>query len=176
MSHTAGKRYPKKCPKPEKRYLPRSCKTPWKTIGGCLIWNEYSWHTIIHIILTPPHAEVMGMHFKLGLYEHQSAGALEGLITALVNNPELVSGGSAVSCQILPETIEIDMKTIDSCPSTRWYEVGVCIVAHGRGCGRHRRDQHHRLRACLWNYWWSSEKGPKDQTAGGIVTGQLYSS
>lgn len=34
----------------------------------------------------------MGMHFKLGLYEHQSAGALEGLITALVNNPELVSG------------------------------------------------------------------------------------
>ncbi|CAK9114143.1 unnamed protein product [Durusdinium trenchii] len=36
---------------------------------------------------------VMGMHFKLGLYEHQSAGALEGLITALVNNPELVSGG-----------------------------------------------------------------------------------
>lgn len=34
----------------------------------------------------------MGMHFKLGLYEHQSAGALEGLITALVNNPELVTG------------------------------------------------------------------------------------
>jgi 2-methylcitrate dehydratase len=38
---------------------------------------------------------VMGMHFKLGLYEHQSAGALEGLITALVNNPELVKGGAA---------------------------------------------------------------------------------
>lgn len=33
------------------------------------------------------------MHFKLGLYEHQSAGALEGAITALVNNPEFVSGG-----------------------------------------------------------------------------------
>merc|ERR1712113_252673 len=33
------------------------------------------------------------MHFKLGLYEHQSAGALEGLISALVHNPELVSGG-----------------------------------------------------------------------------------
>merc|ERR1719277_1824668 len=29
---------------------------------------------------------VCGMHFKLGLYEHQSAGALEGLISALVNN------------------------------------------------------------------------------------------
>merc|ERR1712151_705403 len=38
---------------------------------------------------------VMGMHFKLGLYEHQSAGALEGLLTALVNNPELSAGGAA---------------------------------------------------------------------------------
>merc|ERR1719310_1403345 len=37
----------------------------------------------------------MGMHFKLGLYEHQSAGALEGLLTALVNNPELSAGGAA---------------------------------------------------------------------------------
>ena len=41
--------------------------------------------------------QVMGMHFKLGLYEHQSAGALEGLITALVNNPELVSGLLGIS-------------------------------------------------------------------------------
>lgn len=37
---------------------------------------------------------VCGMHFKLGLYEHQSAGALEGLISALVNNPELATGGA----------------------------------------------------------------------------------
>lgn len=36
---------------------------------------------------------VCGMHFKLGLYEHQSAGALEGLISALVHNPELAAGG-----------------------------------------------------------------------------------
>merc|ERR1711953_219448 len=36
---------------------------------------------------------VCGMHFKLGLYEHQSAGALEGLISALVNNKTLVTGG-----------------------------------------------------------------------------------
>jgi 2-methylcitrate dehydratase len=33
---------------------------------------------------------VMGMHFKLGLYEHQSAGALHGLITLLVENPEIL--------------------------------------------------------------------------------------
>jgi len=36
---------------------------------------------------------VVGMHFKLGLYEHQSAGALEGALTALVNNPDFVAGG-----------------------------------------------------------------------------------
>jgi 2-methylcitrate dehydratase len=36
---------------------------------------------------------VCGMHFKLGLYEHQSAGAIEGALSALVNNPEFVAGG-----------------------------------------------------------------------------------
>merc|ERR1719414_2039581 len=39
---------------------------------------------------------VCGMHFKLGLYEHQSAGALEGLLTALVNNPGLASGADEI--------------------------------------------------------------------------------
>jgi len=34
---------------------------------------------------------VMGMHFKLGLYEHQSAGALHGLITLIHKNPILLS-------------------------------------------------------------------------------------
>ncbi|MDI9641218.1 MmgE/PrpD family protein [Kamptonema cortianum] len=34
---------------------------------------------------------VMGMHFKLGLYEHQSAGALQGVIDLLASNPELLS-------------------------------------------------------------------------------------
>jgi len=37
---------------------------------------------------------VVGMHFKLGLYEHQSAGAIEGAISAVVNNPDFVSGGA----------------------------------------------------------------------------------
>merc|ERR1712166_772788 len=37
---------------------------------------------------------VVGMHFKLGLYEHQSAGAIEGAISAVVNNPEFTSGGA----------------------------------------------------------------------------------
>lgn len=34
---------------------------------------------------------VMGMHFKLGLYEHQSAGALQALLDLLAKNPGLLS-------------------------------------------------------------------------------------
>lgn len=33
---------------------------------------------------------VMGMHFKLGLYEHQSAGALQGLIDLINKSPRLL--------------------------------------------------------------------------------------
>jgi len=34
---------------------------------------------------------VMGMHFKLGLYEHQSAGALQGLIDLIQQSPALLN-------------------------------------------------------------------------------------
>ncbi len=34
---------------------------------------------------------VMGMHFKLGLYEHQSAGAIQGLIDLLSAHPQAVA-------------------------------------------------------------------------------------
>lgn len=33
---------------------------------------------------------VMGMHFKMGLYEHQSAGALQGLINLIAAHPEIL--------------------------------------------------------------------------------------
>jgi 2-methylcitrate dehydratase len=33
---------------------------------------------------------VMGMHFKLGLYEHQSAGAIQALLDLLAHNPGLL--------------------------------------------------------------------------------------
>ena len=36
---------------------------------------------------------VMGMHFKLGLYEHQSAGAIQSVITLLQEYPEILKGG-----------------------------------------------------------------------------------
>lgn len=34
---------------------------------------------------------VMGMHFKMGLYEHQSAGALQGLFTLLKRQPQIAA-------------------------------------------------------------------------------------
>lgn len=34
---------------------------------------------------------VMGMHFKIGLYEHQSAGALQGLLNLLQQDPSLAA-------------------------------------------------------------------------------------
>jgi 2-methylcitrate dehydratase len=33
---------------------------------------------------------VMGMHFKLGLYEHQSAGAIQGLIDLIAKHPSII--------------------------------------------------------------------------------------
>lgn len=39
---------------------------------------------------------VMGMHFKLGLYEHQSAGAIEGLIRLLNQHPQLLDDSAAI--------------------------------------------------------------------------------
>ena len=38
---------------------------------------------------------VMGMHFKLGLYEHQSAGAIQGLIDLLQHHPTLTQDETA---------------------------------------------------------------------------------
>ena len=37
---------------------------------------------------------IMGMHVKLGLYEHQSAGALQGVVDVLRATPALLAGGA----------------------------------------------------------------------------------
>jgi 2-methylcitrate dehydratase len=47
---------------------------------------------------------VMGMHFKLGLYEHQSAGALQGIIDHVAQHPDLLEdakGGAIKAITIL---------------------------------------------------------------------------
>jgi len=47
---------------------------------------------------------VMGMHFKLGLYEHQSAGALQAMLDLLASHPALLddaAGGNIKKIEIL---------------------------------------------------------------------------
>lgn len=43
---------------------------------------------------------VMGMHFKLGLYEHQSAGAIQGVIDLFAKHPELAYPESIDSIKV----------------------------------------------------------------------------
>ncbi|MCE9620680.1 MAG: MmgE/PrpD family protein [Planctomycetes bacterium] len=43
----------------------------------------------LHLSMAGSDFAVMGMHFKLGLYEHQSAGALQGVIDLVQRHPEL---------------------------------------------------------------------------------------
>jgi len=64
------------------------------TLGNKVRWGEGP--SPFNLVLSTEGSDfaVCGMHFKLGLYEHQSAGALEGLISALVQNPALAAGGA----------------------------------------------------------------------------------
>ena len=48
----------------------------------------------LHLSRTGKDFTVMGMHFKLGLYEHQSAGALQGLIDLINKRPQLLDDQS----------------------------------------------------------------------------------
>ncbi|MFT5527996.1 MAG: 2-methylcitrate dehydratase, partial [Pirellulaceae bacterium] len=47
----------------------------------------------IHLATEGDDFAIVGMHFKLGLYEHQSAGAIQGLLQLLEGNPALIRGG-----------------------------------------------------------------------------------
>eukprot|EP00922_Rhytidocystis_sp_ex-Travisia-forbesii_P036078 GHVS01053517.1.p1 GENE.GHVS01053517.1~~GHVS01053517.1.p1 ORF type:complete len:557 (-),score=66.32 GHVS01053517.1:164-1834(-) len=72
-------------------------------------WNEKQedGHSPFNLILTHSGTDfaVCGMHFKLGLYEHQSAGALEGLISLLTKHPEIFRNHSKIK-QILVKSYE----------------------------------------------------------------------
>ena len=47
----------------------------------------------LHLARSGDDFAVMGMHFKLGLYEHQSAGAIQAMTDLLANAPELMDNG-----------------------------------------------------------------------------------
>ncbi|MGH7245056.1 MAG: MmgE/PrpD family protein [Phycisphaerales bacterium] len=64
-------------------------------------WGSKTYASPIELVLGRAGSDfaVMGMHFKLGLYEHQSAGALQGLINLVTRNPHLLADqtGDAIS-------------------------------------------------------------------------------
>jgi 2-methylcitrate dehydratase len=72
---------------------------------------------------------VMGMHFKLGLYEHQSAGALQGLIDLLRKDPDLLKSKSTPGDRITKIVV-------------RAYEPAFGIIGDP-----HKRDPHTRQSA-----------------------------
>lgn len=63
------------------------------TTTGAERWKETG-NSPIELVLSKSGDDfaVMGMHFKLGLYEHQSAGALQAVIDLLRENPHLLTG------------------------------------------------------------------------------------
>jgi len=71
------------------------------TLGNKVRWGPGP--SPFNLVLTHSGSDfsVCGMHFKIGLYEHQSAGALEGLVTLLVQNKALASAKPADIDRIL---------------------------------------------------------------------------
>lgn len=50
----------------------------------------------LHLAAAGDDFAIMGMHFKLGLYEHQSAGAIQGLMDLLTEHPQLLADEAAI--------------------------------------------------------------------------------
>lgn len=93
---------------------------------------------------------VMGMHFKLGLYEHQSAGAIQGVINLLESDPSLlddVDGGRIQKMVIkayepafgiIGDPAKRDPRTRQSADHSMVYIIGTMLrkaldIAHERG-------------------------------------------
>ena len=74
------------------------------TATGADRWTEVAPSPFdLHLAHAGEDFAVMGMHFKLGLYEHQSAGALQGIIDLVAESPGLLadaSGGKVARIEI----------------------------------------------------------------------------
>ena len=89
---------------------------------------------------------VMGMHFKLGLYEHQSAGAIAGLISLLTEHPRLLEDSEAIeriritiyepAFSIIGDPHKRDPRTRQSADHSMVYIVATLVRKAGEGGGR----------------------------------------
>ena len=94
---------------------------------------------------------VMGMHFKLGLYEHQSAGALQGAIDLISKHPQLLDdplGGAIKEIRILAyepafgiigNPAKMDPKTRQSADHSMAYIVATLLRKALDNCARHNK-------------------------------------
>ena len=91
---------------------------------------------------------VMGMHFKLGLYEHQSAGALQGLIDLVRANPAVLSRPDSIKSMrivayepafgIIGDPAKRDPKTRQSADHSMVYIVSTLLrkaIEHAKAKG-----------------------------------------
>jgi 2-methylcitrate dehydratase len=107
---------------------------------------------------------VCGMHFKLGLYEHQSAGALEAVIKAVVENPSFVAGGAdAISninvvayepaFGIIGDPAKMDPKSRQSADHSMAFIVSRLLVkAFDQGAGSSMDDTWKKLMLSPYDY------------------------
>ena len=105
----------------------------------------------LHLSMGGDDFAVMGMHFKLGLYEHQSAGALQGMIDLVRKHPEIVSNPGCVKSikivayepafGIIGDPAKRDPKTRQSADHSMVYIVGTLLrkaveMAKQKGTGK----------------------------------------
>ena len=103
----------------------------------------------LHLSMSGDDFAVMGMHFKLGLYEHQSAGALQGVIDLVQRHPELAEKPDSIKSivitayepafGIIGDPAKRDPKTRQSADHSMLYIVSTllrkaieCVASNGR--------------------------------------------
>ena len=88
----------------------------------------------LHLTHSGDDFAVMGMHFKLGLYEHQSAGALQGALDLLGKDPSFVSKVASITIKayepafgIIGDPAKRDPKTRQSADHSMVYIVATLL-------------------------------------------------
>ncbi|MFM7808403.1 MAG: MmgE/PrpD family protein, partial [Planctomycetota bacterium] len=91
----------------------------------------------LHLSMGGDDFAVMGMHFKLGLYEHQSAGALQGMIDLVRKHPVIAQKPQAIkrilitayepAFGIIGDPAKRDPKTRQSADHSMVYIVGTLL-------------------------------------------------
>jgi 2-methylcitrate dehydratase len=115
---------------------------------------------------------VMGMHFKLGLYEHQSAGAIEGLIRLIDRHPDLLADPGAIerigitiyepAFSIIGDPHKRDPRTRQSADHSMVYIVGTLLR---KGAEQRSQKSEFRGQKSLWE---SLMLMPKDYEGGAL--------